>query len=80
MEDYKHVFGFNGDRADFEVFWILVGVRTDLGSGPSSSKEKQHTGFVTESSLSLAYFVLIIDTKETLVENSRILQFPVPVL
>ena len=62
------------------VFWILVGVRTDLGPGPSSSKEKQHTGFVTESSLSLAYFVLIIDTKETLVENFRILQFPVPVL
>ena len=43
-----------------------------------AQQRKQHTGCVTESSLSLVYFVLIIHKKETLVENFRILQFQVP--
>ena len=49
----------------------------DLGPRPDSSQEKQHTRCVTESSLSLAYFVLMIGKKETVGENFHILQFQV---
>ena len=63
-----------------EQFFSFIAIGKDLGHEPSSSKAIQRSSCVTESSLSLAYVVLIIDKKETLVENFRILQFKYPLL